>query len=241
MELEKMDNWENNSIIEELHLLLQQIFGNKESKEKNQPLPYKISDGMFQELLEMEGSQNFVAQKHKNKFWEDFVTWPYGMTLKRIDKNGNLLDTPVAFKEWERVTSMWAKENARVFYEIKAKEVSWFLVDHWLNYNQNQLDSLVSMMSNVTSKSATTLKDFLVSNRNSWLNEIYNFIVNFALRSSNGIKQPGLEVRRLFEANWFNWVINSVNYYRNLLFPKNNSKNRSKIKSKGRYKSFKKS
>ncbi len=227
MELEKLGSWESISIREEINSLLQQIISNrelkqsnvvKESKEIKKSLPNKISDSMFQELLKMEGDQSLVAEIHKNDFWERFVTGPYGMTLKRIDKNGNLLKTPVKFKEWDRFTSAWAKENARAFYNKKAKEVSWFLTEHWLVYNQNQLDSIVSILSNVTAKSARRLKDFLVSNRNFWLDQIYKFIVNFALRSQNGEIQPGLEVRRLFEANWFNWAVNSVGYYRNLLF-----------------------
>jgi len=218
MGFESSENWSDNNCAEELGLLLQQVINNKESKEKNIPLPCKISGTMFIQLKDMEGDQNFVAKKHKAKFWEDFVTGPYGMTLKWIDKNGKVLKTPVPFKDWESVSREWAEKNARYFYDKKAKEVSDFFTVNWLIYNQNQLDSIVSILSNVTAKSAWRLKEFLLSNRKTWLNEIYNYISNFAVKSKNWKKQRGLEARRLFEANWFSGVINSIGYYQNLLF-----------------------
>ena len=91
-------------------------------KEKLQEWWNTISERMFQELLQMEGSQNFVAKTHKSKYWENFVTWPYGMVYKHIDSKWNLLNKPVPFKNWERVSKERAEKNARAYYNKKHDE-----------------------------------------------------------------------------------------------------------------------
>ena len=104
----------------------------------------KISDEMFQQLLKMEWDQNFVA-KTATYFGEKFTTWPYGMVYKHIDSNWNILKRPIPFKENERVSKQRAENNARVYYNKRAKEWSNLLKSKWYKYSQNMLDALTSV------------------------------------------------------------------------------------------------
>ena len=164
-----------------------------------------ISEEMFHELLSMEWSQNFVAKIHSSKFWESFVTWPYGMVYKHIDENGNLLKTPTTFKDGEKVDPSWAKENARAYYNKKSKQWKQTLNQNGCKYNQDMLDALVSA-SWWTTASYNHLKKFVISHRND-KEAIYNFWLNFATTAAwNGNVMPWLVRRRKFEANWFKWI-----------------------------------
>lgn len=164
----------------------------------------EISDAMFQQLLYMEWNQDFVAKIHKSDFWEDFVTWPYGMVHKHIDENWNLLDKPTPFKEGERVSKEWAEKNARAYYNKRAKEWSDLLKEKWYEYSQDMLDALVSA-SWWTEKSVKRLKEFVLSHWND-KDAIFNFMSKFATTAAwNWKTMPGLVIRRDFEANWFRW------------------------------------
>ena len=92
-----------------------------------------ISDEMLQELLTMEWKQNFTAKTHSDNFWETFVTWPYGMVYKHIDKDWNLLKKPTAFTSGEKVSASWAEQNARAYYNKKAKQWKELLVENDVN------------------------------------------------------------------------------------------------------------
>ena len=176
----------------------------QESKEISEKWWDKISDEMFQQLLKMEWTQDFIAKSHKKKFWENFVTWPYGMVYKHIDTQGNLLKKPTQFKEWEKVTQERAKKNAKACYDKRAKEWKDSLDAKGYIYNQDMLDSLVSTCW-WTSKARKSLKDYVLSHRNN-KNEVVNFISKHATTAAgNGKTMPGLVRRRKFEANWFIW------------------------------------
>ena len=163
-----------------------------------------ISDAMFQNLLHMEGDQDFIAKSHKQKFWENFVTWPYGMVYKHIDENGKLLKNPVPFKEGEHVSKDWAEKNARAYYNKKAKEWADLLKSKWYKYNQDMLDALVSA-SWGTKKSVDRLKNFVLLHWND-KEAIYNFMSKFATTAAwNWKTMPWLVIRRNFEAHWFRW------------------------------------
>ena len=162
----------------------------------------EISEEMFQQLLYMEWDQDFVAKVHKNDFWEDFVTWPYGMVYKHIDENWNLLNNIVSFKDGERVSKDWAEKNARAYYNKRAKEWSDLLKSKWYKYSQDMLDALVSA-SWWTEKSVRRLKEFVLSH---WDDKdaIFNFMSKFATTAAWNWKiLRGLVIRRDFEANWF--------------------------------------
>jgi len=187
---------------------------NKFKKEVKEKLsPSTISDEMFEYLLSLEGSQSFVAQIHKKNFWENFVTWPYGMVYKYIDNNGRALKTPLKFKNWEKVSPEWAKKNARFYYNLRAKERKDLLSSKWYLYTQNMLDALVSASSG-TKKSVDRLKNFVMLNWNKWIDFICDFLVDFATKDQNNKTQNWLVFRRLFEADWFRWIKNSIDYYR---------------------------
>ena len=176
----------------------------KENAEIAQQWWDTISDAMFQQLLYMEGNQDFVAKSHKKDFWEDFVTWPYGMVEKHIDEDGNLLKKTLPFKEGERVDKNWAKNNARAYYNKRAKEWSDLLKSRWYEYTQDMLDALVSA-SWWTEKSVKRLKEFVLSH---WDDKdaIFNFMSKFATTAAwNWKTMPWLVIRRDFEANWFKW------------------------------------
>lgn len=175
---------------------------NQNSKETIQESPTSISEDIFQELLAMEWWQWYVAQVHK-KFWENFATWPYGMVYKHIDSQGNLLKKPIPFKEWERMTKQWALDNAKAYYNKKAREWAKNLKDAWCNYNQDQLDALVSA-SWWTVKSYERLKNFVLSHWNN-LKEVFEFLKTFARRDSKWNLLGWLIARRNLEANWFMW------------------------------------
>ena len=176
----------------------------KESVEIVQEWWDTISDAMFKQLLYMEGDQDFVAKIHKQKFWENFVTWPYGMVYKHIDENGNLLRTPVPLKNGEHVGKDWAEKNARVYYNKTAKEWSDLLKSKWYEYSQDMLDALVSA-SWWTEKSVTRLKNFVLSHWDD-KDEIFEFMSKFATTAAwNWKTMPWLVIRRDFEANWFRW------------------------------------
>jgi len=171
-----------------------------------------ISDAMFQQLLHMEGNQDFVAKSHKQKFWENFVTGPYGMVYKHIDESGNLLKTSVSFKEGEHVSKDWAEKNARAYYNKKAKEWADLLKSKWYKYSQDMLDALVSA-SWWTKKSVDSLKNFVLTH---WDDKdaIFNFMSKFATTAAwNGKTMPWLVIRRNFEANWFRWKKEPMSEY----------------------------
>ena len=175
-----------------------------ESQETWEKWGDKISDEMFQQLLTMEGSQNFVAKSHSKKFGEKFVTWPYGMVYKHIDSQGNLLKKPTPFQEWEKVSQERAQKNAKALYDKRAKEWKELLDTKWYSYTQCMLDSLVSTCW-WTSKSQKTLKDYVLSHRNN-KSAVVDFIGKHATTAAgNGKVMRGLVRRRKFEANWFNW------------------------------------
>ena len=164
----------------------------------------EVSEAMFKQLLYMEGDQDFVAKSHGKKFWESFVTWPYGMVYKHIDENGNLLKNPVPFNNWEHVNKDWAEKNARAYYNKKAKEWSDLLRWKWYEYSQNMLDALVSA-SWWTKKSVDRLKNFVLSH---WDDKdaIFDFMSKFATTAAwNWKTMPWLVIRRDFEANRFKW------------------------------------
>ena len=163
-----------------------------------------ISDDMFKQLLEIEGSQNFTAKTHKQKFWENFATWPYGMVYKHIDKNWNLLDKPIPFEDWEHVSKEWAEKNARALYNKRAKERKDLLDSKGYSYNQNMLDALVSTCW-WTTKSRNNCKNYVLSHRND-KDDVANFISKHATTAAwNWQTMPWLVRRRKFEANWFIW------------------------------------
>lgn len=172
------------------------------SVETNEELPTTISEDIFKELLTMEWWQWYVAQVHK-KYWENFATWPYGMVYKHIDNNGNLLKHPIPFKEWEHTSQKWALDNAKAYYNKKAAERSKNLKAAWCNYNQNQLDALVSA-SWWTVKSYERLKDFVISHWNN-LKEVFEFLKTFARRDSKWNLLGWLIARRNLEADYFMW------------------------------------
>ena len=180
----------------------------KENEKKNETIQKwwdEISESMFQQLLLMEWSQSFVAKTHSKKFWENFATWPYWMVYKHIDKNGNLLNKPVPFKDGERVNQTWAEKNARAYYNKRAKEWSSLLKWKWYTYTQEMLDALVSA-SWWTEKSVKSLKNFILSHRDD-KNAIFNFMSKFATTAAcNGKVMPWLVTRRKFEANRFAWT-----------------------------------
>ena len=183
-----------------------------ETRESSQSWWDKISNWMFQELLKMEGSQDFVAHAAP-QFWEKFVTWPYGMVYKHIDTNGNLLNKPVPFTNGERVSKSWAENNARAHYDKCAKWWKKSLDEKWLKYNQNELDSLVSA-SWGTVASKKRLESYVLSH---WSdkNAIFNYMSTFATTAAwNWKKMPGLVRRRKFEANWFKWNTQPFSSYR---------------------------
>ncbi len=173
------------------------------SVETEEELPTTISEDIFQQLLMMEWWQWYVAQVHK-KYWENFVTWPYGMTQKHIDKNGKLLSDTIPFRNWERVSKEWALKNAKAYYNKRAKEWANELKAKWLKYTQEMLDALVSA-SWGTKKSVDTLKNFVFSNRwdKTW---IFNFLEKFARTAAWTWKVLWwLITRRRLEANRFIW------------------------------------
>ena len=164
-----------------------------------------VSNEMFQQLLSMEWKQNFKAKIHWKNFWETFVTGPYGMVYKHIDKNWNLLKYPTTFQDWEQVSPSWAEQNARAYYNKRAKKRKEILDYAWCKYNQNMLDALVSA-SWWTVKSFNYLKDYITTH---WNNKtaIQNFRTKFATTAAwNGKVMPWLVRRRKFEVNWFKWI-----------------------------------
>lgn len=167
----------------------------------------KISENMFQQLLIMEGGQWYKAVVH-GEFWEKFPTWPYWMVYKHIDKNWNLLKDIAPFKNWERVTKEWALKNAKAYYDKRAQEWKKLLDKNWYEYNQAQLDSLVSA-SWGTQKSVESLQKFVLSHRNN-PTEISNFLSTFATtvkKEWKRVELTWLKIRRKFEANRFNWIL----------------------------------
>ena len=164
-----------------------------------------VSNEMLQQLLNMEWKQNFTAKIHWKNFWETFVTGPYWMVYKHIDKNWHLLKQPTTFQDWEQVSPIWAKENAKAYYNKKAKQWKKDLYKNWCKYTQNMLDALVSA-SWWTVASYNHLKKFVISHRND-KEAIYNFRLKFATKAAwNGKVMPWLVRRRKFEANRFKWI-----------------------------------
>lgn len=168
--------------------------------ERNKELP-TISEKMFQELLTMEWGQWYKAVIH-GEFWERFPTWPYWMVFKHIDKKWNLLKNIVPFRNWEKVSQEWALNNAKAYYNKRAQEWKDLLNSQWCQYNQSQLDSLVSA-SWWKQKPVENLKEFVVSHWND-KRAIFNYISNFAT-TAKWVVQWGLVARRQLEANRFMW------------------------------------
>ena len=184
----------------------------------------KISEDMFQQLLIMEWGQWYKAQVHK-KYWENFVTWPYGMVYKHIDQKWNLLKNIVPFKEWERVSKERALKNAKAYYDKRAQEWKDLLNWQWCKYNQAQLDSLVSA-SWWNQKPVKRLKEFVVSNWND-KHAIFNYISNFATKAK-WVVLWGLVARRQLEANWFMWTKKSYREYQQKYAENKNKQKRKK-------------
>lgn len=210
--LDQICNWRLIQFIRQKYLTFMYTWENTWEKEGLQKWWDKISEDMFQQLLTMENSQNFVAKIHKWKFWETFVTWPYGMVYKHIDAKGNPLEKPTEFKAWEKSNPERAKQNAKAYYDKRAQERKDLLNDKWYEYNQAQLDSLVSA-SWWTAASVERLQNFVLSHREKPA-EISNFMSTFATRSAwNWQQQPWLVIRRQFESNWFNWIQKPIEEY----------------------------
>lgn len=155
-----------------------------------------VSDFMFRNALYMEGSQGLTA-KRLSYFGESFVTGPYGMT-QHFNKNGKATRP---FKNGETVSQEYALQNARNYYNGSANE--WKrLLSGKSGLTQNKLDALVSA-SGGTAKSKKYLQKFVLTN---WGNDekIANFLRTFATTAAgNGEKQPGLILRRQYEADLF--------------------------------------
>ncbi len=200
----------------------------EKSDKQNENVPKwwnKISEDMFQQLLIMEGSNDFVAQVQAKDFWEKFPTWPYGQVYKYIDENWNLLEKEVPFKNWERVSKDWALKNARARYDICAKKWKEALDKKHLEYNQNELDSLVSA-SWGTNESRERLESYVFSN---WSNKesISKFMSTFATTAAwNHEEQPWLVIRREFESNWFMWIHKPFREYQEEYYKKHPRKNK---------------
>ena len=181
---------------------MEQTKVNDKTQENFQQWWDKISNEMFEQLLKMEGSQKHVA-KTATYFGEKFTTWPYGMVYKHIDGNGNLLKKAIPFKEWEQLTEERSKNNARAYYNKKAKERKETLDKKWYKYSQDMLDSLVCQ-SWWTAKSTNNLKNFVLSHRDN-KNEIFNFMSKHATTAAwNWKVMPGLVKRAKFAANRLN-------------------------------------
>ena len=177
---------------------------NNSTQTTNNSAKAKISDEMFQNLLGIEGSHTkngmLMAHAENKKFGETFVTGPYGMTQKHIDKNGNLLKQPTSFKEGELVSKEWALANAHAYYDKQA--AWWKQILGNRQVTQHQLDALVSASCG-TQRSVRILKQFVLENWGNW-DAIVKRWKSFATTSAgNGKVQPGLVTRRQFEANWF--------------------------------------
>ena len=226
--LNQICNWKLIQFLRQKYIAFTYTWENKE--DNIQKWWDKISEDMFQQLLTMENSQNFVAKIHKKNFWESFVTWPYGMVYKLIDKKGNPLKSPIEFKAWERTTPERAKQNAKAYYDKRAQEWKDLLDKNWYEYNQAQLDSLVSA-SWWTAKSVERLQTFVLSHRNQ-PTEIYNFMSTFATTSAwNWETQPWLIIRRQFESNWFIWIQKSIKEYQKEYYEKNPQRKKNTSKS----------
>lgn len=184
----------------------------------------EISEDMFQQLLQIEWSQGYVS-KIMTQFWEKFPTWPYGMVYKHIDKDWNLLKKPIPFKNWEKVTKERALKNAKTYYNKKAQERKDLLDKEWCEYNQAQLDSLVSA-SWWTKKSVDRLQNFVLSHREH-PSEISDFISKFATTSAGNWQiQPWLVIRRQLESNRFNWIEKPLSEYQKEWYQNHSSKHK---------------
>lgn len=161
----------------------------------------EISDRIFQQLLVMEGGQWYKASVHR-EFKEKFPTWPYWMVYKHIDSQGRLLKKEVPFRNWERVSKEWALNNAKAYYNKRAQEWKELLDWQWCQYNQAQLDSLVSA-SWWKQEPVKKLKNFVISHWND-KQAIFNYISNFAVTASGKVLW-WLVARRQLEANRFMW------------------------------------
>lgn len=164
-----------------------------------------ISDEMFQHLLDKEGAHrtsdgNVYAKAETAQFGEKFVTGPYGMVYKHIDKNGNPLQRLEPFRQGEVVSDEWAKKNAKAYYDKQASE--WHQLLSGKEISQNQLDALVSA-SGGTVRATNAFKKYITEHWGDW-DSISKFWKNFAITSAgNGQVQRGLVTRRNFEVNWF--------------------------------------
>ncbi len=228
--IDQICNWKLIQFIRHKYLAFAYTWEKKEDFQKGWD---KISEDMFQQLLTMENSQDFVAKVHKSKFWETFVTWPYGMVYKHIDAKGKPLEKPTGFKAWERTDPEWAKQNAKAYYDKRAQERKDLLNDKWCEYNQAQLDSLVSA-SWWTAASVERLQNFVLSHREKPA-EISNFMSTFATKSAwNGQTQPWLVIRRQFESNWFNWIQKPFEEYQREYLRKRSSEKKNNPKPQQR-------
>lgn len=135
------------------------------------------------------------------------------MVYKHIDSKWNLLKRPIPFEENEHVSKQRAENNARVYYNKRAKEWSNLLKSKWYKYSQDMLDALVCA-SWWSKKSQDKLKNYVLSN---WWNDetIYSFMSKFAVTAEwNWKVMPGLVRRRKIEANWFKWNKQPFQTYR---------------------------
>jgi len=220
--IDKICNWELVTFLKTKYLNFTYTWDNKEILQK---WWNKISEDMFQQLLIMEGSQWYVSRIH-SKFWERFPTWPYGMVYKHIDKNWNLLDEKniTHFRNWEKVSKERALDNARAYYNRRAQEWKELLDEKWYEYNQAQLDSLVSA-SWWTQRSVDRLQNFVLSHRDN-PRKISNFMSTFATTAANWKPMAGLVIRRQFESNWFNWIEKPFSEYQKEYYEKHPPKSR---------------
>lgn len=202
-------NVENNETYESLFQPIKQLLNNLQKETKNnlntqieqseKKLPDTISEPVFKDLLHWEGSNGWVGRK----YWENFYTWAYGMTRRHLDSHWKPLNDSIPYPKGKKISDIEAKENARAYYNKRAKERATLLKKAWYKYTQNQLDALVAASSG-TENAVQRLKDFVISHWNEWPDVISNFILGFATKSQNWQEQPGLIIARARQAGLFN-------------------------------------
>lgn len=184
-----------------------------------------ITDAMFKQICIMEGGKDKPAQVLSKDFGETFATGPYGQVYKRIDANGNPLAKPIPFKAGEVVSDEWALANAKYTYQKRAKR--WLqLLEGKPGLTQDKLDALVSGCGG-TAQAKKTFENFVLSHWGDW-DAICNFWRNHAITAAGNHKvQPGLVLRRQFEADWFMGKKGNFRDYQRAYY---NSRKRSGVK-----------
>lgn len=165
-----------------------------------------ISNEMFENLVHAEGKNNWTAAKG-TKYGEDFVTGPLGQVYK-YNAKGEITGT---FKEGEKVTAQEAEENARRHYAAAFKEWKDLLAGK-PDVTQEKLDALVSATQG-TRKSKKATMDYVLNNWGNW-DKIDHYLRTHAVTAAgNGKVQPGLVLRRQFEADWFKGIKKPFSWY----------------------------